>query len=132
DVVGSAAALDHLGARLVVSPLPMGHGRIRARHGILPLPPPAVIDCLRGHPTYDGGIAFELVTPTGAAIVGAHAEGSARWPSIVPEATGWGAGTADLADRPNLLRAVLGKDSGANVAGAATHVVLEANVDDAT
>ena len=131
DVVGSSAALDHLGARLVVSPLPMGHGHIKARHGILPLPPPAVVDCLRGHPTYDGGIAFELVTPTGAAIVGAHAEGSSRWPSMVPEHTGWGAGTAELADRPNLLRAVLGPATD-TAAGAATHVVLEANVDDAT
>lgn len=113
DIVGSAAALEHLfdGARgrVLVSPLPMGHGRIKARHGILPLPPPAVVECLRGLPTYDAGIAFELVTPTGAAIVGAHAEGAARWPSMKPERTGWGAGTADLADRPNLLRAVLGK-----------------------
>ena len=131
DVVGSAAALDHLGARLIVSPLPMGHGRVKARHGILPLPPPAVVDCLRGFPTYDGGIAFELVTPTGAAIVGAHNEGSARWPSIASEHTGWGAGTADLADRPNLLRAVLGTETSA-AATTATHAVLEANIDDAT
>ncbi len=130
DVVGSAAALEHLGARLVVSPLPMGYGRIKARHGILPLPPPAVVDCLRGFPTYDGGIAFELVTPTGAAIVGAHAESAARWPSMSPEHTGWGSGTADLADRPNLLRAVLGADT--SLARTATHAVLEANLDDAT
>jgi len=130
DVVGSAAALEHLGARLVVSPLPMGHGRIKARHGILPLPPPAVVECLRGHPTYDGGIAFELVTPTGAAIVGAHAEGAARWPSMAPEVVGWGSGTADLADRPNLLRAVLGADAASSSVG--THVVLETNIDDAT
>ena len=131
DVVGSAAALDHLGARLVVSPLPMGHGRVKARHGILPLPAPATVECLRGFPTYDGGIAFELVTPTGAAIVGAHNEGSARWPSILPEHTGWGSGTADLADRPNLLRAVLGTETSA-AATTATHAVLEANIDDAT
>ena len=105
DVVGSAAAREHLGARLIVSPLPMGHGHVKARHGVLPLPPPAVVDCLRGHPTYDGKIAFELVTPTGAAIVAAHAQGAARWPSMIVEHTGWGSGTADLADRPNLLRA---------------------------
>jgi len=93
DVVGSAAALEHLGARLVVSPLPMGHGKVKARHGILPLPAPATVECLRGIPTYDAGIAFELVTPTGAAIVGAHAESSSRWPSMAPERTGWGAGS---------------------------------------
>jgi uncharacterized protein (TIGR00299 family) protein len=137
DIVGSAAALEWLGAELVVSPLPMGHGRIKARHGILPLPAPATVECLRGLPTYDAGIAFELVTPTGAAIVGAHAAGSSRWPSMVPERTGWGAGTAELADRPNLLRAVLGSHSdtataSASPASAGTHVVLEANIDDAT
>ncbi len=133
DVVGSAAALDYLDATLVVSPLPMGHGRVKARHGILPLPAPAVVECLRGIPTYDGGIAFELVTPTGAAIASAHATASTRWPSMIPEHTGWGAGTADLEDRPNLLRVVLGEPSGDAAGPAApTHVVLEANIDDAT
>lgn len=130
DVVGSAAALEYLGARVVVSPLPMGHGWVKARHGVLPLPPPAVVECLHGLPTYDGGLAFEFVTPTGAAIVAAHAEGSARWPAMMPERTGWGAGTANLRDRPNLLRVVLGEAT--SMAPATTHVVLEANIDDAT
>jgi hypothetical protein len=133
DVVGSAAAIEYLGARLVVSPLPMGHGRVKARHGVLPLPAPATVECLRGIPTYDAGIAFEFVTPTGAAIVGAHAEPGPRWPRIAPERTGWGAGSADIADRPNLLRVVLGEGGGAlEAAPRATHVVLEANLDDAT
>jgi uncharacterized protein (TIGR00299 family) protein len=131
DVVGSAAALDWIGARLLVSPLPMGHGFVEARHGVLPLPAPATVECLKGLATYDAGIAFELVTPTGAAIVGAHAEAAPRWPHIAPEWTGFGAGTAELADRPNLLRAVLGESVASSRANA-THVVLEANVDDAT
>ncbi|WP_394837635.1 nickel pincer cofactor biosynthesis protein LarC [Pendulispora rubella] len=129
DVVGSAAALEYLGADVIVSPLPMGRGFVPARHGILPLPAPATVECLRGLVTVDGGLDFEFVTPTGAAIVGAHARGSSRWPSIVPEAVGWGAGTAQLADRPNLLRAVLG--TSVDPTGA-THTVLETNVDDAT
>jgi uncharacterized protein (TIGR00299 family) protein len=133
DVVGSAALLDHLGAELVVSPLPMGHGRFEAAHGTLPLPPPAVVECLAGLSTYDGGLQFEFVTPTGAAIVGAHAGSSSRWPAMSPVRVGWGAGTADLKDRPNLLRAVLGKPATAVAeGGAATHAVLEANIDDAT
>ncbi|HVH46077.1 MAG TPA: nickel pincer cofactor biosynthesis protein LarC, partial [Labilithrix sp.] len=133
DVVGSAAALEYLGARVVVSPLPMGHGRTKARHGVLPLPAPAVVECLQGLPTYDGGIAFELVTPTGAAIVGAHASESSRWPAMKPERTGWGAGTAELPDRPNLLRVVLGEPSGEKpTPQSGSHVVLEANLDDAT
>jgi hypothetical protein len=110
---------------------------VKARHGILPLPAPATVECLRGLPTYDAGIAFETVTPTGAAIVGAHAAGSSRWPSMTPERTGWGAGTAELADRPNLLRAVLGSHAdapspSASSSSSGTHVVLEANIDDAT
>jgi uncharacterized protein (TIGR00299 family) protein len=133
DVVGSAAALDYVGAELVVSPLPMGRGFVRAAHGTLPLPPPATVECLLGLPTYDAGIDFELVTPTGAAIVGAQATAGQRWPAFSPERVGWGAGSADLADRPNVLRAVLGAPSEkVALATGATHAVLEANIDDAT
>ena len=137
DVVGSAAALDWLGAEVAVSPLPMGRGFVKARHGVLPLPPPATVECLRGFPTYDGGIDFEFVTPTGAAIVAAHARSAARWPAMSPERVGWGAGTANLADRPNVLRAVLGTRAAADSGGDGdrdeeTHVVIEANIDDAT
>jgi uncharacterized protein (TIGR00299 family) protein len=140
DVVGSAAALDYLGAEVLVSPLPMGRGFVSAAHGKLPLPAPATVECLAGLATYDGGLDFEFVTPTGAAIVGAHATGSHRWPSIAPEHIGWGAGAADLRDRPNVLRAVLGSHLSPlgipgpheGHEGAATHAVLEANVDDAT
>jgi pyridinium-3,5-bisthiocarboxylic acid mononucleotide nickel chelatase len=134
DVVGSAAALDYLGAELVVSPLPLGRGFVTAAHGRLPLPAPATVDCLAGLATYDGGLDFEFVTPTGAAIVGAHASGSHRWPAMAPERSGFGAGTAELRDRPNVLRAVLGKASSPNGATgwAATHAIVEANVDDAS
>jgi uncharacterized protein (TIGR00299 family) protein len=138
DIVGSAAALEHLGAELVVSPLPMGRGFVDARHGRLPLPAPATVECLAGLATYDGGIDFEFVTPTGAAIVGAHARRSERWPSLSPERVGWGSGTANLRDRPNLLRAVLGTPADSATAGESgespkpTHTVLEANLDDAT
>jgi pyridinium-3,5-bisthiocarboxylic acid mononucleotide nickel chelatase len=136
DVVGSAAALEWLGAELVVSPLPMGRGFVKAAHGTLPLPAPATVECLAGLATFDAGIDFEFVTPTGAAIVGAHAGGWSRWPSMAPERVGWGAGTVSLADRPNVLRAVLGAPATAMHAqrpdSAATHAVLESNVDDAT
>jgi hypothetical protein len=134
DIVGSAAALDYLSAEVTVSPLPMGRGFVKAAHGTLPLPAPATVECLAGLATYDAGVDFELVTPTGAAIVGAHARRSERWPSMVPERVGWGAGHAELADRPNLLRAVLGSPAPAPHGSreGATHAVLEANVDDAS
>jgi pyridinium-3,5-bisthiocarboxylic acid mononucleotide nickel chelatase len=134
DVVGAAAALEYLGAEIVVSPLPMGRGFVKARHGILPLPAPATVECLAGFPTYDAGIDRELVTPTGAAIVGANAARSSRWPDLRVERVGWGAGTQTLPDRPNLLRVVLGPvTEEAQIApSVGTHAILEANLDDAT
>jgi pyridinium-3,5-bisthiocarboxylic acid mononucleotide nickel chelatase len=133
DIVGAAAALAYLGAELVCAPLPMGHGSVVCKHGTLPLPAPATVACLRGAPTYDAGIAAELVTPTGAAIVASQAQRFERWPPLVPLAVGWGAGTRVLPGRLNALRAVLGElQSGAAPHEAATHLVIEANVDDMT
>ncbi len=131
DVVGAAAGLAHLGARVVASPLPMGYGTVRCRHGVLPLPAPATVACLVGVPTYAAGIEAELVTPTGAAIVATVASAYTRWPPFAPERVGWGAGTRELPDRPNLLRVVLGTPT-ADASSGPTHVVLEANVDDLT
>jgi len=131
DVVGAAAALDYLGAEVVVSPLPMGRGFVKAQHGILPLPAPATVTCLKGAPTYAVPLDAELVTPTGAAIVAASAARYARWPSFAPERVGYGAGTRDFPDRPNLLRLVLGEPSPEDP-NEPQHVILEANVDDMT
>jgi uncharacterized protein (TIGR00299 family) protein len=131
DIVGAAAALAHLGAELSCSPLPMGHGSVQCRHGILPLPAPATVACLRGAPTYAAGIEAELVTPTGAAIVASQARRFERWPSLVPVAVGWGAGTRKLPDRLNALRVVLGDASADEAPGhEPTHHVIEANLDD--
>ena len=70
DVVGAVAGLDALGVdRVHVSPLPIGGGTVQTAHGRLPVPAPATAELLRGFPVYDNGIAAELVTPTGAAIL---------------------------------------------------------------
>jgi len=130
DVVGAAAAIEYLDSEVVCSPLPMGRGFVKAAHGVLPLPPPAVVECLRGFPTYDAGLEAELVTPTGAAIVVANAARAERWPAMSPDEVGWGAGTAEFADRPNMLRAILGTPTPST--DPLTHVVLEANLDDVT
>jgi pyridinium-3,5-bisthiocarboxylic acid mononucleotide nickel chelatase len=128
DVVGAALGVTALGIdELYVSPLPMGQGRVQAAHGPLPVPGPAVVALLRGWPVRFEDGAAELVTPTGAAIVAALAK-----PGPVPEmrvtAAGYGAGDRTLADRPNLLRVVLGEP----VAQPGTDevVVLEATIDD--
>jgi hypothetical protein len=132
DIVAASIALDHLGAEVWCSPLPMGRGTIRSQHGILPAPAPATVLCLRGVPTYDAGVDAELVTPTGACLVRAAAKGFARWPNMAPLHVGWGAGLRELSDRPNVLRVVLGEPSGkiALDSVAPNHVVLELNIDD--
>lgn len=131
DVVGAAAGIAHLEAEVVLSPLPMGHGFVRAQHGVLPLPAPATVRCLTGVPTYGVELEAELVTPTGAAIAATVARRFARWPRLVPEHVGFGVGTKRFADRPNLLRVVLGTPDAVHDDDL-THVVVEANVDDMT
>lgn len=132
DIVGAAACFAHLGARVVATPLPLGGGFVECQHGRLPLPAPATLLCLRGVPTYDAKLSGELVTPTGAAIVATVAEEFVTWPRWTPERVGVGCGTRQLPDRPNALRAVLGRSFADAQVREETHVVLEANVDDMT
>ena len=130
DLIGAAAALDYLGARVFASPVPVGSGFVECRHGVLPLPAPATVYCLQGVPTVDSGLETELVTPTGAAILSTVSEKFVRWVPMRPIRIGWGAGTKGLSDRPNVLRAILGDPVEAPTQ--ATHVLLEANLDDMT
>ncbi len=137
DIVAACAALAHLGAEIVAPPLPLGRGGVVAQHGPLPVPAPATLLCLRGVPTTHGGADAELVTPTGACLVATMASRFARWPDLIPRRVGWGSGTRDLADRPNLLRVVLGTASTIDTtdepdASASPFALLETNVDDAT
>jgi pyridinium-3,5-bisthiocarboxylic acid mononucleotide nickel chelatase len=133
DIVGTAVALDHLGATVLSSKLPLSRGFVECRHGVIPLPAPATVECLIGVPTVPGPAGVETVTPTGAAIVSTVASSFGDWPAMRPLATGWGAGSHTLPDRPNLLRVVLGEPLGdQSTEEAGSHVVLEANVDDLT
>ncbi|MEZ4371704.1 MAG: nickel pincer cofactor biosynthesis protein LarC [Polyangiaceae bacterium] len=128
DIVGAAACFDYLGASVLVTPLPLGRGFVECRHGRIPLPAPATLGCLKGFLTVDSGLEAELVTPTGAAIVAGVAESTSVWPSGKPLAHGWGAGSRELPDRPNALRAILmePQDTSDELE------LLEANVDDLT
>jgi len=131
DIVGAAACIDHLGARVTASPVPLGRGSVRTAHGELPLPAPATLACLRGVPTFAADLDGEHVTPTGAAILATVASSFERWPAVIPERIGCGAGTRALPGRPNALRVVLGTPAAAGAAGGEL-CVLEANVDDMT
>ncbi len=134
DIVGAAACLDYLQAQVTCSPLPLGSGMVECQHGLIPIPAPATLLCLEGLDTVDSALQAELVTPTGAAIVG-HVARSSRWPSMRPVRVGWGRGTRSFPDRPNALRVVLGEPAptpAADSAEAETHVLVEANLDDTT
>jgi len=132
DVVGTCAALELLGVDEVhASAVANGTGMVRTAHGLLPNPSPAVVELLRGAPTYGLDIPTELTTPTGAALLAATASGWGPMPAMTVAATGFGAGTAELDDRPNLTQVVVG-EAGARLDAGQPVVVLEVNVDDAT
>ncbi len=150
DVVGACALVADLELRvaggegrlgLALSALPLGQGRARGAHGAIPLPAPAVLELLLGLPVRDAalplGVDAELVTPTGAALLRAWSEllptsgrGRVGWPAMIPRAVGYGAGRRELADRPNVVRLLLGEPL--ERTPTTTLSELEANVDDVT
>jgi hypothetical protein len=129
DLAGSFALLDAAGIeQLVCSPLPYARGTASTADGALPTPAPAALSLLAGAPFEGVTATDELVTPTGAGIVAAAADGFGELPSLVLERVGYGAGTRDMPERPNLLRVVIGQ---AAPAEAMTDVVVvEATIDD--
>ncbi len=134
DIVGVAAALSWLRPRRVVArPVPLGSGMVRTAHGLLPVPAPATLALLTGVPVEHGGPPFELTTPTGAAILAANVNEYGAMPAMRILGVGHGAGTRELADRPNLLRIIAGNEPAAAARTAeagAQCVVLAANIDD--
>jgi hypothetical protein len=129
DIVGAVTGVEELGIeRLVCSPLPLGSGFVQSRHGMIPLPAPATLALLRGVPVRDAGLESETVTPTGAALVRVLANGFGPLPFMRPDGIGYGVGSRDLPDRPNLLRIVIGDAE--PEARSDSVVLLEANLDD--
>jgi uncharacterized protein (TIGR00299 family) protein len=129
DIVGTAVALVALGVEhTFVSVLPLGSGLVRSQHGVIPVPGPATIELLRDFPVRPGDGNGELITPTGAAIVSTLAKPDEPLPELRVERIGYGAGSKTFADRPNVLRLLLG----AIAAPSATDemVVIETNIDD--
>ena len=136
DVVGTCAALEVLGVDTVwSSPVANGMGMVRSAHGMLPVPAPAVVELLRGAPTYGRDIPYELTTPTGAALLAATVTGWGPMPSMQVSAAGFGAGTRDLEGLPNLLQVIIGEavaEAPQRPEPGQPAVLLEVNVDDAT
>ena len=131
DVCGAVALLGGLEVgRIVCSPLPVSRGLVEAAHGILPVPSPATVELLRGAPLYGVDSDAELVTPTGAAIVSTLAESFGALPPLTLEHVGYGAGTRELPDRPNLVRVLIGTAAEAGSAAMPEVCLLETNLDD--
>ena len=129
DIVGAAFGVEYLGiSSFSSSHIPLGSGFIKSGHGIIPVPAPATIAILKGIPVYNSGLEYELVTPTGAALVKQFAKSFEGMPPMVVKNIGYGAGTRDLPDRPNLLRLITGTDTSEKNTDSVA--VLEANIDD--
>jgi pyridinium-3,5-bisthiocarboxylic acid mononucleotide nickel chelatase len=137
DIVGTAAALHVLGVHAVhSSPLPLGTGHVRTRHGILPCPAPATLRLLEGAAVTGSDLAGETVTPTAAALLRAAGARYDPPPAMTLARTGYGAGNRQLPDRPNVAVATLGTavtpGTAAAAAGTEAVEVLETNLDDTT
>ena len=118
--------------KAAVADLPLGGGRVRTAHGMLPVPAPATARLLQGFDWRDDGVSGERVTPTGAAILRHLAKGPGR-PGGRLEATGSGAGTRELPGMPNILRALVFDTAAAEDRDAGQEVaVLSFDVDDMT
>jgi uncharacterized protein (TIGR00299 family) protein len=130
DVTGAVLALDLAGVQAVhVSALPIGGGHVGSVHGKIPIPGPGTAELLRGFPVVDTGVRAELVTPTGAAILTTLAASAGRMPSLTVDAVGYGAGTVDLPDTPNVLRCFLGETTAPD-GGDETVLEIETTIDD--
>jgi len=132
DIVGTCAALDVLQVDAVyASPVAVGRGMVRSAHGLIPNPPPAVVELLHNAPTYGVDTPIELTTPTGAALLAASVVEWGPLPPMTIGASGFGAGSRDIDGRVNAVQTIVGApavelDRGQPV------TLFETNVDDAT
>ena len=131
DIVGAAVGWELLGVdRIVSSPVPTGIGRIKIAHGECSIPAPATAELLRGIPLEKTTIEGELTTPTGAAILATLVDSFGLLPAMKIERIGYGAGHHDFAQRPNILRLLVGELVEETADGGEQVCVLETNLDD--
>jgi uncharacterized protein (TIGR00299 family) protein len=110
DIVGVVVALEILGIeKAFSSPLPTGSGFVEGEHGRLPVPTPATAELLKGRKLITTRIPQELTTPTGAALLTTLTEETTECPDIKLEKVGYGAGSRENPEHPNLLRVFIGE-----------------------
>jgi uncharacterized protein (TIGR00299 family) protein len=132
DIVGAFVGLEWLGVQqCLASALNVGWGTVNCAHGTMPVPAPATAELLRGLPIYSNQIEGELVTPTGAAVLTTVCRSFGELPGFRIERVGYGAGSRDIPDSPNLLRVLGGELVDSVPASSDSKVlVLEASIDD--
>jgi uncharacterized protein (TIGR00299 family) protein len=133
DIVGAALGFELLGIdEFACSAFDVGAGQVNTAHGLLPVPTPATAELLKGAPLFTSGIAKELVTPTGAAIATTLATRYAEIPEMTLQAIGYGAGSADLKEKANVLRLLIGETAVSEPGEYwdAPVTVIETNIDD--
>ncbi len=132
DVVGTCVALELLGVDEVgCGAVAVGAGTVRAAHGLLPNPAPAVVRLLEGFEIRGVETDLELTTPTGAALVAALTSRHGAVPAMTLRTSGMGAGSRDTNGRPNVTQVLIGEATAETGATAGQPVaLLEANVDD--
>lgn len=129
DIVGGVFGLEWFGAeRIVASPLNVGSGTVVCEHGTLPVPAPATAALLKGVPVYAAGSPGEKLTPTGALLVTEFADEYGVMPSMRIERIGYGAGSRDPKDYPNVLRVLVGDTDTPSLSNRIT--VVECEIDD--
>lgn len=129
DIVGACAALEDLAPdRVVVSAIATGRGSAESLHGPIPVPAPAVLEILQGATLYERG-TFELVTPTGAALLASWADAFGSMPPMRVAGIGYGAGAADL-EWPNVLRVIIGEQEAPEMSVSLRTEMIETNLDD--
>jgi uncharacterized protein (TIGR00299 family) protein len=107
DIVGTAICIDALKPdKIVFSKIPLSKGFVKCQHGMFPLPAPASLEILKNVPVYFTDIKFELVTPTGAGIIKALADGYDDSGDMTIEKIGYGLGKKTY-EKPNVLRVYL-------------------------
>jgi len=131
DIVCAAVGSEALGIdEWVCSPLNVGGGTVKCTHGTLPVPAPATLKLLKDAPVYSSGPQVELVTPTGAAIVRTLVTRFRSFPAMKIEKGGYGAGSREFHEHPNVLRLTVGEATSVAQLANETITVLEANLDD--
>lgn len=131
DIAGIAAAIEYFKVeRVFCRSVPLGTGMTKSMHGTIPLPAPATVRLLEGRRVRFTDIPFELATPTGAAVVAALADKRAIPAELTVSAVGYGCGTRQIPEWPNLCRSILG-EAPSEESGIRTYLV-EADVDDMT